>query len=157
MMTGSTADGKAIVRNWLFQICLNGTLATESFVFVSGFLTTGCFVRRSREHGCLGSTLLLWFTRIWRTIPLLLAAVSLAILSPLTSSGPVWREMMHPYARNCRSNWPATVFAYSNFLKPEDAVSLTCLCPFLSPDQVLYTLHSACCTCGLRHWTRSSA
>lgn len=127
-------DGRKIVRNWLFQLCLNGTLATETFVFVSGFMTSVCFLRYLEQHSSFPRAVgLLLAVRLWRTVPVALLAIMIAIVSPLLNSGPVWREMMVPAADNCRHHWLATAFFVSNFAvtKPEDAVSpISCAASF---------------------------
>ena len=115
-------DGKAIVHNWIFQLCLNGTLATETFMFVSGFLSSLCFARRAKELGFCKNALLMIANRVWRTGPMILVAIALAIIAPLMGSGPVWSETVNPAADKCRRNWLATLLFYSNIWHPQDSV-----------------------------------
>lgn len=147
MSVGNTIKLRRIPQEFLFQFFTNGSLAAETFFFMSGFVVALVMSRdliqsdttssngTSDQHPFSGNKKMkhkvflqrwtryvveLYAVRVWRYLPVLLMAIGIAIIWPVTGSGPIWTETLTFFSNNCRQNWLATLFFYSNFKQPDE-------------------------------------
>lgn len=104
---------------------MNGTIAAESFIFLSGFIVAVFTFRRLAASKAANAFTLRGYyaRRFWRQVPVLLFVIALTVIWPLMGSGPIWTETIGHLSQKCRLNWTPTAFFYVNFVDLRDMVS----------------------------------
>jgi hypothetical protein len=132
LSVGNTIKLRDVPQEFFFQLFMNGTLAAESFFFMSGFIVSLFMVNvlKLRDNTSSGVGIKFWtnflscyISRIWRQTPVLFFVIGIAIIWPIVGSGPIWRETLDVMSVNCRHNFLPTVAFFSNFEKPTEMVS----------------------------------
>lgn len=142
LSVGNTIKLRNLPQQFAFQIFMNGTLAAETFFFMSGFIVSlftfkmldDAVVRDTNGKALGGANggerigkglnfITFYLSRIWRQIPVILFAIGILIVWPLVGSGPIWSETIGYFANQCRINWIPTILFFSNFEKYENMVS----------------------------------
>ena len=122
MSSGRIFFAKDLYASFPAQGLLNATLSVDTFFFISGLLTV--YTCCQRMGGCRRFPwLTLTLARYIRLTPAYAAAIGLAIVFPLLSSGPLWRETVDPVSRPCYESWWANLLYVNNFIQTEKLVS----------------------------------
>lgn len=123
LSVGNTIKLRHLPQQFAFQIFMNGTLAAETFFFMSGFtVSLFTFKLLSENERKRLNLVTFYFSRIWRQVPVISFAIVILIIWPLVGSGPIWTETIGYFADQCRGNWIPTTLFFSNFEKIQDMV-----------------------------------
>ncbi|XP_064456988.1 nose resistant to fluoxetine protein 6-like [Ornithodoros turicata] len=108
-------------KNFPFQMVINSTLATDSLLFLNGFLFAYQSLAGQSFPSKKSSPFLIVLHRAYRASVSILLVSAVAIMLPIVGTGPMWRETMQPVADNCRANWWINLIFLNNILLlPED-------------------------------------
>ncbi|KAI1289383.1 Nose resistant to fluoxetine protein 6 [Halotydeus destructor] len=138
LSVGNTFKLRNLPKNFFFQLCLNGTLAAESFIFLNGFMVALVTFKSLSANLGHFNFVGYYLKRLWRQVPLVLMVISLVIIWPLMGSGPIWTETMSFFSDTCRTKWWASAFFFVNYENLKDM----CLFHtwFLALDTQLYVI-----------------
>ncbi|KAJ1522228.1 hypothetical protein ONE63_002536 [Megalurothrips usitatus] len=144
-------------QSWPALAVMNGTLATDTFLLLSGALTVTSFFRSSARHGSSpGSSLLgllgLYWRRYVRLTPVYAICVWFyATLLVRLAQGPLWRTVVGWESGQCAANWWKNLVYINTFFPSEDMCMAHAW--YLSVDMQLHWL-SPLLLFPLRHWPR---
>lgn len=120
---------------------LSSSLASDTLIFVFAFAKTCAFLSsRQRPVPCPVPPfrpLTMLTVEYLKILPSYSLAIGIAILLPTLGSGPIWREMVEPTAKSCRSNWISNLALVNNFNLQNDNHCLTHTWLFASIGQTL--------------------
>lgn len=105
--------------NFFSQIFANGTLAVDTFLFLSGFLMAYTTLRSLKKKGRFGKKdyLIYYLHRYIRMTPLMMAIIGFcACILKYVSTGPKWLENISVYNSWCKMNWWTNVIYLQNFI-----------------------------------------
>ncbi|UYV63998.1 hypothetical protein LAZ67_2006285 [Cordylochernes scorpioides] len=103
-------------RSFLFQAIANAAPAVDTFIFISGLLTTYGLFKTAKP--ALNVALYL-IHRVWRLMPSYCIVMALLFMIPLIGSGPVWFLTLDPQIQNCRNNWWTNFLFANNYLNTD--------------------------------------
>ncbi|KAM7303747.1 nose resistant to fluoxetine protein 6 [Ixodes scapularis] len=108
-------------KDFSFQMIINSTLATDTLIFLNGFLfgyhgLVDHDITRKRRQPFFNT-----LHKAYRAAVAMLLATAVAMLLPVIGSGPMWKETMDTVASNCRTNWWLNILFVNNlFVSPQD-------------------------------------
>ncbi|CAN8019159.1 unnamed protein product [Ixodes persulcatus] len=108
-------------KDFSFQMVINSTLATDTLIFLNGFLfgyhgLVDHDITRKRRQPFFNT-----LHKAYRAAVAMLLATAVAMLLPVIGSGPMWKETMDTVASNCRTNWWLNILFVNNlFVSPQD-------------------------------------
>ena len=115
-----TAVVTGFASHWIF----NGTLAVDTFFFISGLLTTYVTWKMTLGDSRKFNTPVFIFARILRITPPLMVVIAFTFFMPLFGSGPGFKEMIDPVVKSCQDNWWTNLVYLSNFIDTKNIVSI---------------------------------
>lgn len=107
------------------MVLLNATLATDTFLLLSGLLLAASFLRRgaAAASGAFNPLAFYWH-RYVRLTPVYAAVLWFyASLLARVGSGPLWERLIGPEADNCVANWWTNLAYVNNFVELTKPVS----------------------------------
>ncbi|XP_077549948.1 nose resistant to fluoxetine protein 6-like [Haemaphysalis longicornis] len=108
-------------KDFSFQVVINSTLATDTLIFLNGFLFGYHGLVDHESTGRRRQPIFNVLHKAFRAVVAMLLATMVAILLPVIGSGPMWKETMDAVAQNCHDNWWLNVLFVNNlFVAPSD-------------------------------------
>ncbi|XP_077506101.1 nose resistant to fluoxetine protein 6-like [Amblyomma americanum] len=108
-------------KDFSFQIVINSTLATDTLIFLNGFLFGYHGLVDHESTGRRRQPIFSVLHKAFRAVVAMLLATMVAILLPVIGSGPMWKETMESVAQNCHDNWWLNVLFVNNiFVAPHE-------------------------------------
>ncbi|CAN7937042.1 unnamed protein product, partial [Ixodes hexagonus] len=114
-------------KDFPFQMIINSTLATDTLIFLNGFLfgyhgLVDHEIATKRRQPFFNT-----LHKAYRAAVAMLLATAVAILLPIIGSGPMWKETMDTVASNCKSNWWLNILFVNNLVvSPQDRRRCSC-------------------------------
>jgi peptidoglycan/LPS O-acetylase OafA/YrhL len=103
-----------VVERFSFQVVISATLATDSFLVVSGFLSALSILRLLERRGRL-AIVSVYMRRLMRFVPAMaITTVVYWSVTPYIANGPVWYMYSDVCHTNCESRWYRTALMVSN-------------------------------------------
>ncbi|CAG0883840.1 unnamed protein product [Cyprideis torosa] len=139
-----------ITKQPMFSVMLGGTVSTDSFLFLSGFLVTYLLLKEMEKRNGRFDVVMYYVHRYIRLTPIYMVGVwFLATMYTKMGSGPLWR-MAEVEKQACRDGWYSNMLYYHNFRTEafydladlEGSATLACLGTgwYLDVDMQLYVL-----------------
>ncbi|KAL3186094.1 hypothetical protein MRX96_028220 [Rhipicephalus microplus] len=108
-------------KDFSFQMVINSTLATDTLIFLNGFLFGYHGLVDHESTGRRRQPIFSVLHKAFRAVVAMLLATMVAILLPVIGSGPMWKETMESVAQNCHDNWWLNVLFVNNiFVAPHE-------------------------------------
>ena len=140
--TGNTVKILDYYNQDLIAVIFNGTLTTDSFFFLSGFLVSYTLLREMKKFDGKFNVFMHYFHRYLRLTPVYGVFIWFtATVWPRVANGPVWGYFIPQEAAGCRKVWYQNILYYQNWMEVEggnDAAGCLPVSWFLAVDMQLY-------------------
>ncbi|XP_023218708.1 nose resistant to fluoxetine protein 6-like [Centruroides sculpturatus] len=113
-------------KQFLFVPIGNGPISVDSFFFISGFLLTFSMWKKSLKKEKINYIFFL-LSKYWRLTIAQLLAMGVTIILPLFGSGPLWYDMVHQQATNCKEKWWINMIYIQNLWPISQKLKEMCL------------------------------
>ncbi|XP_076352848.1 nose resistant to fluoxetine protein 6-like [Tachypleus tridentatus] len=108
------------VASFLSQPLMNGTVAVDTFFFLSGLLTFYVTLELVEKNHERLNIVIYVVHRYWRLAPPLAFTICFTMLIPLLGSGPLWHESIDHVVKGCQKHWWTNLLFINNFVSTKD-------------------------------------